>query len=277
MFPVSSWTASETATQGGVVLRAGPAEQPKTAAQNMLLMVETVPEPVSLFGKLIAQLRSAYGRPKPPKSDPFELILWENVAYLLSDERREAAFEALRERVGLTPKQILAAPGATLLEIAKMGGMRPEVRVERLRTIARITLDKFQGDLRKALKLPLKEAKKALRLYPNIGEPGAEKILLFSKSYAVLGLDSNGLRVLHRIGYGQECKNYSATYHSVEEAVAGEIGHACGPLIQANQLLRRHGQERCKLNAPLCRICPVTDLCAYYKGGSIQLVTRVPT
>jgi endonuclease-3 len=226
-----------------------------------------VPEPASLFGKVIARLQSTYSRPKPPKSDPFELILWENVAYLLSDERREAAFEALRERVGLTPKAILSAPQATLLEIAKMGGMRPEVRVERLRTIARITLDQFQGDLRKALKLPLKQAKKALQLYPTIGEPGAEKILLFTKSYPVLGIDSNGLRVLRRIGYGQECKNYSATYRSVQEALAGEIGQECAPLIKANQLLRQHGQERCKLNAPLCRICPVTDLCAYFSTG----------
>ena len=218
------------------------------------------------FDKVIDKLQSTYGRPKPPKSNPFELVLWENVAYLLTDERREAAFEALRQRVGLTPKQILAAPHATLLEIAKLGGMRPEVRVERLRTIARITLDEFQGDLRKAVKLPLKQAKKALRLFPCIGEPGAEKILLFSKSYPVLGLDSNGLRVLRRIGYGQDHKNYSATYHSVREAVANEIGQNCAPLIKANQLLRQHGQERCKLNAPLCRICPLTDLCAYFKG-----------
>jgi len=228
-----------------------------------------VPEPASLFREVTARLQSSYGRPKPPKSDPLELILWENVAYLLTDQKREAAFETLRDRVGLTPKAILAAPQATLLEIAKMGGMRPEVRVERLRSIARITLDQFQGDLRKALKLPLKQAKKALQLYPNIGEPGAEKILLFTKSYAVLGLDSNGLRVLRRIGYGQECKNYSATYHSVQEAVAGEIGKECAPLIKASQLLRQHGQERCKLNAPLCRTCPVTDLCAYYKGAAI--------
>jgi endonuclease III len=225
-----------------------------------------VSQPANLFSKVIHRLQSKYGRPKPPKSDPFELILWENAVYLLSDERREAAFEALRERVGLTPKAILAAPRATLLEIAKMGGMRPEVRVERLRTIARITLDQFQGDLRKVLKLPLKQAKKALQLYPNIGEPGAEKILLFTKSYAVLGLDSNGLRVLLRIGYGEEHKNYSATYHSVQEAVAVEIGQKCAPLIKANQLLRQHGKERCKLNAPLCRICPVTNLCGFYRG-----------
>jgi endonuclease III len=221
----------------------------------------------NLFHDVIQRLQSTYGRPKPPKSDPLELILWENVVYLLRDERREAAFEALRERVGLTPKAILGAPRATLLEIAKMGGMRPEVRVERFRTIARITLDQFQGDLRKVLKLPLKQAKKALQLYPTIGEPGAEKILLFTKSYPVLGLDSNGLRVLCRIGYGQERKNYSATYHSVQEAAAGQIGQDCAPLIKANQLLRQHGQERCKLNAPLCRICPLTDLCAYFRVG----------
>lgn len=216
------------------------------------------------FDQIVTRLQSSYGRPKPPKSDPFELILWENVAYLLTDERREAAFEALRTRVGLTPKRILAAPHDTLLEIAKMGGMRPEVRVERLRGIARITVDNFQGDLRNALKLPLKQAKKALRLYPTIGEPSAEKILLFTKTSPELGLDSNGLRVLRRVGYGQECKNYSATYRSVRESVANEIGRDCARLIKANQLLRQHGKEQCKTNAPLCRICCLTDVCAYY-------------
>jgi len=223
---------------------------------------------VSLFAKVVARLESTYGRPKPKVTDPWEMILWENVAYLLTDERREQAFEALRRRVGLKPQQILDAPQATLLEIAKMGGMRPEVRVERLRQISRIALNEFHGDLKKAAKLPLKQAKKAMQLFPNIGEPGAEKILLFSKSHAVLGLDSNGLRVLQRIGYGHAHKNYSATYHFVQEAIAGEMGQDCAPLIKANQLLRHHGKEQCKTNAPLCRICPLTDLCAYYKANA---------
>ncbi|HEV2688039.1 MAG TPA: hypothetical protein VGV35_05780 [Bryobacteraceae bacterium] len=217
----------------------------------------------NLFTTIIDRLQSTYGRPKAQVNDPWEMILWENVAYLLTDERREQAFEALRSRVGLKPEQILAAPQATLLEIAKMGGMRPEVRVERLRQISRIALKEFGGDLKPACKLPLKQAKKAMQLFPNIGEPGAEKILLFSKNHAVLGLDSNGLRVLRRIGYGHEHKNYSATYRSVQESVAGEIGPDCVPLIKANQLLRQHGKERCKTDDPLCRICPLTDLCGY--------------
>lgn len=216
------------------------------------------------FHTIVHRLESLYGRPKAKVTDPWEMILWENVAYLQTDERREECFEALRERVGLKPEQILAAPDATLLEIAKMGGMQPDRRVERLREISRIVLEEFAGDLNKVVKLPLKQAKKAIQQFPNIGEPGAEKILLFSKSHAVLGLDSNGLRVLQRIGYGRPNKNYSTAYRSVQEAVAGDMGKDCAPLIKANQLLRQHGKERCKTNAPLCNICPLTDLCAFF-------------
>jgi endonuclease III len=229
-----------------------------------------VPVSANRFATIVDRLESLYGRPKAKVTDPWEMILWENVAYLQTDQRREQCFEMLRERVGLQPERILAAPHATLLEIAKMGGMRPEVRVERLREVSRIVLKEFGGDLKKAVKLPLKQARKAIQLFPNIGEPGAEKILLFSKSHAVLGLDSNGLRVLQRIGYGQPHKNYSTAYRSVQEAVAGEIGKDCAPLIKANQLLRRHGKERCKTTAPLCRICPLTDLCAYYSTHALR-------
>jgi endonuclease-3 len=217
------------------------------------------------LGATIDRLRAAYGQPKPPLRDPLHLILWENAAYLLSDERRQHVFELLRERVGLEPRQILAADYATLLEIAKMGGMRPEVRVERWLAIARIALTEFDGDLNKAAQLPVKAAKKAFQRFPNIGEPGAEKILLFSRAHAVLGLESNGLRVLVRLGYGHEQKNYSSTYRSVQEAIANQIGDKCAPLIQAHQLLRQHGMERCKSSRPICRGCVLTEFCQYYR------------
>jgi endonuclease-3 len=222
------------------------------------------PSPQSPFEAIIQRLRAAYGRPKPlPSSDPLELIYWENAAYLLSDERRQKVFDLLRQRYGFEPRKILAAKYSELLEIAKLGGMRPEVRVERWLTIARIALSEFQGDLHQAAKLPLKQAKKALQRFPVIGEPGAEKILLFSNSHAVLGLESNGLRVLVRVGFGREQKNYAATYRSVQEAIAPQLGDKPAPLIQAHQLLRQHGMERCKTSAPICRGCALSDVCRY--------------
>ena len=54
------------------------------------------------LAKTIALLRKHYGEPEPPPADdPFELILWEQVAYLASDERRVEAFERLAAKVGL--------------------------------------------------------------------------------------------------------------------------------------------------------------------------------
>jgi endonuclease-3 len=127
-------------------------------------------------------------------------------------------------------------------------------------------LNDFDGDLTSALKLPYHKAIKALKKFPSIGEPGAEKILLFSKSFPVLALESNGLRVLLRLGFGKEQKNYSATYRSVREAVADEAVDGYDFLISAHQLLRLHGKQLCKNNAPKCEACPLTKYCAYFSA-----------
>ena len=66
--------------------------------------------PKRSFKKIIQKLRSYYGPPAPPKTnDPFALILWEKVAYLVDDVKRERIFDDLREKVGLLPSDILNA------------------------------------------------------------------------------------------------------------------------------------------------------------------------
>ena len=221
-----------------------------------------------LFSEIISRLEAHYGKPPLPKTtDPLGLIIHETIAYLVGGEKRDAAFAALRKNVGLKPTDILAATSEDLVEIARLGGIHPELRAARLKEIAQITLNDFAGDLSNALKLPLPQAKKALQKFPSIGVPGAEKILLFTKTYPVLGLESNGLRVLLRLGFGEERKNYSASYASVQEALKDQIGSDCEFLIRAHQLLRRHGKELCRTNNPACEICPVTSKCAYFKRG----------
>ena len=217
------------------------------------------------FREMISRLESHYGRPKPPAvAEPLHLILWESIGYLVEDDRREIAFEALRNRVGLKPTDILAAPIEQLFGITKLGGIHPGLRAPRLKEIAYIVLNDFAGDLKNALQLPLPQAIKALKKFPSIGEPGAEKILLFSKTYPVLALESNGLRVLLRLGFGQEHKNYSTSYRSVRDDLADQIGDDCDFLIRAYQLLRQHGKETCKTNSPQCRRCPVSRTCCYF-------------
>ena len=216
------------------------------------------------FRKLVERLQKRYGEPElPPANGLFELVLWENACYLLPDERRREVFEGLRKQVGLTAKKIAAAPDDILLPLAKRGGMRPETRVFRWREIARITLTQFGGDLDAILKEPYAKAKRALKLFPNIGEPGAEKILLLCGVAQGLPLESSGLRVLVRVGYGREQKNYGATYKSVQADLQGELPTDAEALQSAHVLLRTHGKELCKDKSPLCSECPVAKYCDY--------------
>jgi endonuclease-3 len=217
------------------------------------------------FKKLIACLKRHYGEPAlPPAKGPFELVLWENACYLLPDQRRAAVFEGLRNEVGLDPRKILAADRDVLLRLAKMGGMRPETRVFRWLEIARITIDQFAGDLDSILKEPYAKAKKALKQFPSIGDPGAEKILLFCGAGEGLPLESNGCRVLLRVGFGRpQPKNYGAQYRSIQEALAGELPKDAASLARAHLLLRHHGKTLCKENGPACGECPAVKMCGY--------------
>src|SRR5262249_168332 len=95
---------------------------------------------------ILDAFEAAYGAPPAPRPDPSELVLLEHAAYLVSDEKREAAFAALRKKVGLTPEKILAAPSAVLFDVAAKGGMHPEARVGKLLEIAETA--RRLGDLR---------------------------------------------------------------------------------------------------------------------------------
>ena len=190
--------------------------------------------PASRLGLALSKVEEHYGRPKPPQfGGPLEMILWEVVAYLADDTRRRIAFEALRERVGLTPEKILAAPKKLLSDITRMGGaIAAEERAERLQATAQLTLDEFGGDLASVLKLPLQKAKRLLMRFPMIGEPGAEKILLFSGVFPLLALESNGVRVLVRLGIGEDRKSLR---RHVQVGSRGYIRTATGKLQITNE------------------------------------------
>jgi endonuclease-3 len=216
------------------------------------------------FTSLIDRLAKLYGEPAPPTvTEPFEMILWENVAYLANDARRAEAFAALRSKVGLKPAAIRRAQESTLLAIASKG-IVAAATVEKLRTAAAIARDSFHDDLAPILDKGLTAAKKDLRKFPAIGEPAAEKILLFNQRFPILAMDSNALRVLVRMGYAPEHRNYSTTYKNMQRALVPQLPNNCKALIRAHQLLRQHGQELCTRNSPRCGECPLRPDCKYF-------------
>ena len=61
----------------------------------------------SSLEQLVATLGRHYGpRPSSAPKDPFQLLLWEYVAYLADDETRASAFAELEATVGLKPAEV---------------------------------------------------------------------------------------------------------------------------------------------------------------------------
>lgn len=199
--------------------------------------------------RIVAALEKTYGPMRPHVTDPFEMIVLENVAYLVDDGRRHDTFERLRHAIGITPNAILKHSAGQIAAVIAGGGMKPEMRAEKVLECARLAAG----------------GEKSLRKFPGVGEPLADRILLFAGSKVTLAPDSNALRVLLRLGFGEESKNYAATYRSALAATNGELRDAAFAQ-RAHLLLRRHGQELCKRSAPRCELCPLRDGCAWYRA-----------
>ena len=207
--------------------------------------------------RIVARLREVYGAPRAEVADPYEMILLENVAYLVDDARRLETFRKLRDEIGFD--DILTTPPERIAEVIEGGGMLPPHRAQKVIACAR---------LREKIGIALD--KKILRKYPGVGEPLADKILLWNGRLRTLAPDSNALRVLLRLGFGAESKNYAASYKSAV-AAAGELPDAKDATI----LLRRHGQEVCKTKAPRCEVCVVRGDCDFY--SNLMARSRVST
>ena len=205
-------------------------------------------------------LLAHYGAPPPPITvAAFELVLLENVAYLASPARRREAFTMLASTIGTTPARIVNASAAQLKQATAMG-ILPELFAAKLRECARIVIDEFGGDLDAVVRGPLPDATRALRRFPGIGVPGAEKILLLTGRHPFLAPDSNALRVLERLGLIPLERAYARSY-AAARAVAEALDQTVATMQQAHALLQHHGRTLCKRSSPRCGACPLQRRC----------------
>jgi endonuclease III len=213
----------------------------------------------------LAELKRFYGDVSVPEPrNPFALIVWENAAYLVNDERRSLVFENLHERIGVAPASLLAA-GARKIETAiRDGGMQPPHRAAKVLRCAQIAIDYADGELFETLRsLEAKAQRTLLKRFPGIADPGVAKVLLFCGLASGPAIDSNGLRVLERLGLIDEGLPYAAGYRAgVTYLLEHGIDNA-PRAIEAFSLLRHHGRELCKRTHPECERCPLRKDCPY--------------
>lgn len=216
---------------------------------------------------ILQQLESLYGNQEPCwPTEPYDFLVWWHCGYPASDAACQKGWEALNREVGVEPGRILEAGAERLAHALKPGGMVPELRATRLMEIAARVQDEYGGDLRAGLAGPLTKVRQALKRFPNIADPGADRILLFGGIAPVPAVPSNCPHVLVRIERGLERENYGVTYREAQEAIEAEIPKNFDARTRAYLLLKQHGQTLCKRTNPKCDQCPVSSSCAFFAG-----------
>ena len=213
---------------------------------------------------LLDRWEERYGPQEPSfPVDPYEFLVWWYCGYPASDVACNKGWGKLKPEIGIAPEQLLAAKPAKLAAAIRDGGMLPELRAQRLKELAMRVKDEFAGDLRVGLAGPISNARKVLKSFHSIADPGADRILLFAGVAPLAAVPSNCVHVLERILKGTENRNYSAAYRDAQRAIAAEVPEKFDARTRAYLLIKRHGQETCKRTKPRCEVCPVRRQCAY--------------
>jgi endonuclease III len=228
--------------------------------------------------QILDSLEELYGPQKlAGPTDPYEMIVFLNCGYPASDAKCTKGFDVLKREVGVQPNKLLAAPKAKLAKLMRPSVIMPEVCAERLREIAGKVEKELEGDLTAVLQKRMREvkdqpekslraAKKVLQEFPTIGEPSAEKILLFSGLTPVAAVPSAFVDVPIRLFRGEPGKNYAADYRTAREILDVGLPKTLEARQRAYLLLKKHGQEICKRSKPKCEVCPLTAQCAYLQA-----------
>ena len=215
--------------------------------------------PVSKLESAIDSLQKFYGElPRPPR-DPFTLFVWEVLSVHSTPRKRDAALAALKRIRALTPDAMWRAPQKKLEESVALAGPYLENRLTALRT--GVDLFRRSPELRKMLAGPLGPARRALKPFPQLGEAGAHRLLLFAADHPILPVDARLNRVGRRLGYGQAAADFKKQARSVQAAMSAELPDSVEVYRRAFLYLSHHGAATCTEADPHCGVCPLLKDC----------------
>jgi endonuclease III len=187
-------------------------------------------------------------------NDPFKTLIVTIISQNTADRNTAKAFENLSNRFKITPEVLANAQTSQIEQSLKVAGLYRN-KSKTIKNISRIILEKYHGTLTPILSLPLEEARGTLMELSGIGPKTADVVLLFCAEKPTVPVDTHVYRVSKRLDIAPIQGDY--------EAVRASLQRLFDPrdYLAVHVLLIQHGRKYCKARNPLCRQCPVNELC----------------
>lgn len=194
--------------------------------------------------------------------DPFKNLVMTVLSQNTSDENCARAYKGLSERFEVTPETLASAREEDIRDAIRPGGLY-NIKAKRLKELARITMEKFDGDLTPLISLPKEEARQRLIELPGIGDKTADVLLTYCAKRDVIPIDTHMDRVAKRLGL------------TVPDAKYEEVQEALMKFLPPKRRRRGHGllwllaKYTCKAPKPRCSECPLENICEYPKKTKV--------
>jgi endonuclease-3 len=209
---------------------------------------------------VLERLGERYGHPRRTgaRLDALSEVVLTILAQNTADTNSFRAFSALRERYH-SWDDVLAAPTDELVNVIRPGGLGP-TKGPRIQHVLAEIHDATRGtwDLSFLATMPLLEARTWLTDLPGIGRKTAAIVLLFSFGRPALPIDTHVQRVATRLGMLPAKTPLERAHDLLEEVLEPD------EVYPFHVELIRHGRDTCRAPRPICGLCPLTDVCAYY-------------
>ncbi len=190
--------------------------------------------------------------------EPFSLLVAIILSQNTNDKNSIKALRNLYKATGIKPNEIVRIGIEKLSELIKPAGLY-EQKAKSIMNLARYVMSDTNL-LEHILSLPVEEARKKLISMPGIGKKTADVFLaIFGKR--TIGVDTHAARVARRLGIAPEKGGYEVIRRSLLEAFRN-----IDDLDLAHRYLIALGRKWCRANKPLCKDCPLNDICKYYKN-----------
>lgn len=186
--------------------------------------------------------------------DPFKLLVITVLSQVTSYRNLMLAVENLEKSIGISPEKLARAPLEDIEKAIKPAGLHRQ-RARKIKSISRIVLEKYKGDLSFIKDLDVERARKILLSLPGVGEKTADVVLLFSFGKEVMPVDTHIRRISRRLGLVDGKSSYGEIRRTLERIFPSDT------LAFAHVALIEFGRKICRARKPLCGSCPLGKFC----------------
>ena len=219
---------------------------------------------MKLDKKTFDEMEKKYGSLMPWPASPqrrrtfFESLIITVLSQNTSDNNTIKAFSRLEKVMDVTPENLANADIKVIKEAIKPGGLY-NIKAERIKNIARIILERFNGELDFVLKYPLDVAREKLLEIPGVGKKTADVVLTRVHTYKkIIPIDTHMNRIAKRLGLVDD----KASYEEIQKALIDFFPDDLRE--RGSALLWLLAKYTCRAQRPKCEECLLKSICRYY-------------